>query len=188
MFWDWKRFFLLLAGISFITFFICGICVICDFVSPQFHGFGVDSEGRLYVGLGRSIAVYENGDKIYEIRRNYTRRGYVFTVQPDDTLIICSGNSVCTVDLKGNEIIEPWEEDAWTADRIKTGKYYFRSSDGRNYTARRPLGRLTIYQEDAVIYQMPLVEYILVVLLIVSIPCFAVSVFVIRHELYKWFL
>ena len=183
MFFGWKRFVLILLGISFLISVVCALCVSFDFTSTSFHGFGLDSQGKLYVGLGRSIAVYENGVKIDEIRRIETSRGYTFTVWPDDTLMLASGNRVCILDLQGNERLRPWTEDPWTANRVADGKWRFQEE----YVAKRPFGRVVIYHGDQIIYKMPLLDYLVMMLLILSAPCVFVSMLLIRQELYELF-
>ena len=160
--------------ISRILFGLCVVLVFFDLVPLTFNGFGVDSIGRLYVGRGHHIEVWENGEQINTIRKG-TSRGHKITVQEDDTILLASGNSVMIMDLDGTTTLEKWEEDhEETYDKL-SNRRAFTAVTGEQYRVGRLYGRLTIVQNETVIYQEPLWECIFLWLTFISFPCFIVS-------------
>ena len=160
--------------ISRILFGLCVVLVFFDLVPLTFNGFGVDSIGRLYVGRGHHIEVWENGEQINTIRKG-TSRGHKITVQEDDTILLASGNSVMIMDLDGTTTLEKWEEDhEETYDKL-SNRRAFTAVTGEQYRVGRLYGRLTIVQSETVIYQEPLWECIFLWVSLISFPCFIVS-------------
>ena len=160
--------------ISRILFGLCVVLVFFDLVPLTFNGFGVDSIGRLYVGRGHHIEVWENGEQINTIRKG-TSRGHKITVQEDDTILLASGNSVMIMDLDGTTTLEKWEEDhEETYDKL-SNRRAFTAVTGEQYRVGRLYGRLTIVQNETVIYQEPLWECIFLWVSLISFPCFIVS-------------
>lgn len=160
--------------ISRILFGLCVVLVFFDLVPLTFNGFGVDSIGRLYVGRGHHIEVWENGEQINTIRKG-TSRGHKITVQEDDTILLASGNSVMIMDLDGTTTLEKWEEDhEETYDKL-SNRRAFTAVTGEQYRVGRLYRRLTIVQNETVIYQEPLWECIFLWVSLISFPCFIVS-------------
>lgn len=170
---------------SLIIFFICALLLIFEVVSFSFHGFGVDSTGKLYVGAGHKIDVFENGKKVNTIR-NLTSRGYVFTIRNDDTILLASGTTLVTLDLQG-EIIEQWESTNDTISKLRKSKSFFGASNGETYTASWPFGRLTICCGSEIVYKMPLFDFTIMLILVLDIPCFVLSIVILSKKLRDWY-
>lgn len=163
--------------ISRILFGLCVVLVFFDLVPLTFNGFGVDSIGRLYVGRGHHIEVWENGQQINTIRKG-TSRGHAFTILENDTILLASGNSVMIMDLEGTTTLEKRKEDhEKTYDKLSNQRI-FTAVTGEQYRVGRLYGRLTIVQNETVIYQEPLWECIFLWLTFISFPCFIASVII----------
>lgn len=166
-----------------LLFGVCNILVITGAVSYGFSGFGVDSAGRLYVGRGHKIEVYENQKEIYTIKKG-TSRGFVFTVQKDDTILLASSNNVYVMDLRGTTTLKSWDESSLTTHKdLHAGRFLYQTDSGNVYTASKILGFLTISCGSNVVYTMPLLDYIIMILHILSVPGFIAYTFIFRRKI-----
>ncbi len=162
----------LIVGIYAPVIFTCLFLIITGTVTLFLSGFAVDSKDRLYIGKGSGIAVYENGVFDHTINPK-TSRGYIFTIQPYDTVVVSTGSNVYMMDTNGGLISQ--EEDFRSRmyyEIRKTGNPFY-SANGEKYTKRSPWGRTEIIRENgeqiSTIYQMPLLDYIVEITLIVVI-------------------
>lgn len=177
MFWYMKRSFKIYLALSSALVFVWFIMALIFGGYFAFCGFGVDSTGNLYVGYGQRIEIYNNQVKVYEIRNRYTSRGYVFTVQSDDTLLLGTGTTLITLSLDG-ELIEKVEDYTGKTSNLRASKRVF-LTDGKAYTASRSFGRLQISQGEEIVYQQPLPYYVLYLLSFVFVPLFVVNVLIV---------
>ena len=167
------------------VFFLCSFLLITGIVSFDFHGFGVDDSGKVYVGIGHKIEVFENGEKIHIIKKG-TSRGYCFTIQEDDTILLARGEDVFILDLYGEDVIAHWKDHS-VEDRLEENKYSFVTSDCDVYSAVYPMGRLTICHNENPIYKIPLQDYVITILFFISIPFFMIGVYIEQRHLKQWF-
>lgn len=179
-----KRVFLFLIA-SRAVFLLCTFLLVTGIVSFDFNGFGVDSSGKIYVGIGHKIEVFEDGKKIHTIKKG-TSRGYCFTIQKDDTILLAGGEDVFVFDLYGEHTIAQWKDPS-IEDHLEENMHSFVTSDGDVYLAASPMGRLTIYHDEKPIYKMPLQDYVGTILFFISIPFFVISVYLEKKHLRKWF-
>lgn len=177
---DFRR---ILSGFIILSRLVLGLCmfpVYTGLAPDSLNGFGVDSAGRLYLGLGHRIEVWENGQQVKTIRKG-TSRGYMITIQADDTILIASGVHVMVIDLEGTTVLESYEEDAEeTWDTLVKQQHRFTDVHGETYTAGRLRGRITILHGKTVIYQEPLWACICTWLWRISLPCVIAS-FIIEY-------
>ena len=75
--------------------------LICIFPNMTWHGFGVDSKGRIYTGQSGKIILHMNQEPVAEIVIPKYRT-YYFTVQTDDTILIADASNVNIYDISGN--------------------------------------------------------------------------------------
>ena len=179
-----KRVLLFLIA-SQTVFLLCTFLFVTGIVSFGFNGFGVDSSGKIYVGIGHKIEVFEDGKKILTIKKG-TSRGYCFTIQKDDTILLAGGEDVFIFDLCGKHTIAQWKDPS-IEDHLEENMYSFVTSGGDVYSATSPMGRLTIYHDEKPIYKMPLQDYVGTILFFISIPFFVISVYLEKKHLRKWF-
>lgn len=177
-----------LSGISMTIFFVCAVLIIIGLVPMTYHGFAVDSNGKLYVGYGQKINVYEGGTKIYTIK-NRTSRSYHFTILENDTILLTSGGTnVCIMNLQGDTVLKEWtEKDKETDKSLKANVFSFIAADGTYYTASRNFGLLRIYHGDKMIYRSSIVCAIVISLAYINIPFYVASVLWSRKRMNAFF-
>lgn len=182
---DIKQFLSVFIETSRLIFGLCVLLVFFDLVPLTYNGFGIDSLGKLYVGRGHHIEVWENGTQVNSIRKG-TSRGYAFTIQENDTILLASGNSVMIMDLEGRSTLKQWEESHKETYNELSNRRSFTSVAGMRYYVDRIHGRLTILQDETTIYQEPLWACIFTWVSVISFPCFVVSIFIAnamkRHD------
>ncbi len=154
---------------------ICNVLMSMGIVSITYSGFGVDSLGVLYVGKENTIEKYKDGKMIGKISPQ-TSRGYAFTIQEDDTILLSTASIVYKIDHSG-KILDEWEdEDTSTFNDVQFIRKFI-AKDGRKYVMKSLLGRTVIYCNNDIIYKMPLLDYIVKIL---WFSCFLIGfVFVI---------
>ena len=141
---------------------ICNILMNTGRVSIIYSGFGVDDSGVLYVGKDSGIEKYKDG-KMIGIISPQTSRGYAFTIQGDDTILLSTASTVYTLDLSGN-VLDEWEDkNTSTFNKLQFIKK-FTTKDGHKYVMKSHFGRTIICCNNEIIYQMPLLDYIVKIL------------------------
>lgn len=152
-------------------------------VTISYLGFGMDSTGILYVGKDSSIEKIKDG-KVIETIDHPPARNYAFTIKNDDTILLSTASTVYTLDLSGNIISETEDEGTRTFNQLQRSRKVFTSSDGKKYVVRQPFGRTTVRSsEGETIYQMPLLDYIVELILIGFFLSTCICVPII---IYKW--
>ncbi len=139
---------------------VCLVLIISGYVAIFYSGFAIDSSGVLYIGKDTKIEKYADGKLIGTIDPK-TSRGYAFTIQNDDTILLSTASIVYTLDLNGNVINE--EEDSGTRifNKLQYGKNRFTTSDGNTYHIKSWFGRTVIISDEGIlIYKMSVVDYI----------------------------
>lgn len=125
----------------------------------DWYGFGVDSEGRVYIGKKTTIVALEMGQPAYEIEVP-PHRAYYFTVLPDDTVQVATNSYVFLLDANGTVLSEEKEIESVTLRRLQW-LTETENADGQKYTCRSVLGRRSIGRSDGkVVYEEPLGKYL----------------------------
>ena len=154
---------------------MCMILIVSGTVTMSYHGIAVDSSGRLYIGTDDDIEVYENGKLINTISPQ-TTRGYVFTINENDVIILSIGSTAYEISTSGNVLAVIPDNTTAMYNRIsKTVKNHV-SGNGADYTVDSILGRTVVTCNGNTVYKMPLLDYAVktcVNLLIISIFVFA---------------
>lgn len=147
---------------------LCMAMVSSGTVSLTLCGFGVDSSGKLYIGKESKIEVYENRELLYSIEP-MTSRGYEFTVQKDDTLLLSTASVVYTLDLHGNVLSQTEDVGTHTFNELQH-KRTFVTSSGDNYVLRFNWGRtkiVCIHNDTTItVYEMPGFDYVIKLLMV----------------------
>lgn len=172
----------------------CALIVLCPIlivlwlhlcISDRWYGFGIDSNGKLYVGEEKQIAIYSNGqlEKLIPIPQN---RSYFFTVQGDDTILLATATYAFVLDLNGNLL---------NSEPDPNGSLYFdlqsiqevKASNGNRYYHRKLLGRRIIERNDGeIIYKTPLSDYFASIANSVPIAAvFVISILYTRENIRK---
>ncbi|MGM9641484.1 MAG: hypothetical protein ACI3V3_09000 [Faecousia sp.] len=159
----------------FASTFLLMVLIFSLFISGMvtfgYSGFGVDSKGNLYVGKGDNwrdrIEVFNGDQKIRAIDIEY--HAYVFTVASDDTILLYSYPNAYKMSLDG-EILEQTEigsrnafYDLYKDQFPKNGTIV---TNGKTYVMKSKLLRPTIWCDEEVIYQMPMLSFLVRLLVI----------------------
>ena len=157
-------------------------------VNLFYTGFALDSQGRLYVGKASKIDVWEDGRYITSISPQ-TSHGYAFTIQHDSILLAANSN-LYTMDLSGNILTQ--KEDAHTQEynRLYAQRKRFTQTDGVSYRSQNCMGYYTIScmdnQNDEPIYRMPLLDYAIKILCVVTYVSWAIYILIMIIRFWRW--
>jgi len=164
-----KKYYSFMAiGVVFgVVMFFCFFLQLSGQVSFSTKGFAVDSEGQLYVGREGEIAVLKDGECVRTISPR-TSRSYVFTITDEQTILLSTSSTVYTMDLSGNVLTEQPDEGTKVYNQLQHKKS-FTDVHGAKYTMRSPWGRTSVYKDGVRIYEIPTLDYIVRILLIVSV-------------------
>ena len=132
-------------------------------IYTSYQGFAVDSQGNLYLGVNlKIIAVDSNGLERYSFS-TITNRGYSFTINEEDQILLRSSGCLYTMDLNGNVLKEDDKETADLILPLNKSTRSFRDAEGRIYQMSSRFFRKEIYKyergEASLIYQMPVLNY-----------------------------
>lgn len=169
-----QHFFMLLGVFGFIGATICWFLTMTHTVLLGYYGFAVDSSGNLYLGLDHQISVYSDGELIRTITTG-TSRGFAFTIEDGDNLILSTSTVIYEMDLYGNVIEKSEDENARKFLKMQRNKY-FTTEDGCRYECKNVLGYIQILSEGEVIYKMPTWHYIVLIAFVLTAICFIVGV------------
>ena len=140
-------------------------------VNIDWSGFAIDGQGLLYIAGAGKIDVISKGEKIRELKVP-TSRGFHFTIENGDTIILSTGIKCYKLGLSGN-LYEETEADSELDAKIAGQSKSFTTSDGLRYYMSSHLGRMQIVllhaEKETVIYQMPMNVYILRMLFVLSV-------------------
>lgn len=135
-------------------------------VVTSYEGFALDSNENLYLGEYGKINVYKEGSLLYSVDA-HTSRAYAFTIQNDE-ILISTAETVYITDLSGNVINSYKDTDTSLFNELKSNKDSF-SLNGSTYKMQKNFGRSRIVKDDGkVIYQMPLLDYIVKIGILIS--------------------
>lgn len=163
-----------LMGISLLGF-LCLTMLISGKVSVGTHGFGVDSNGRLYVGMESSINVYEDGILVKKISTEQYR-AYNITITKGDVLVIADAGELLLCDENGVVKYSKGDPGCDEYERLEK-ETLFHAADGHTYELGSPLGRTEIVRDDGtVVYQMTLFDYGVKLFLIVWVISYLVGI------------
>ena len=174
--WDKKGFFrkaLIFSLIAGPIWFISMLSVMTDTITIKYDGFALDSNGLLYVGEAKGIAVYDDGEFVKTVYR-MDALVWAFTIH-DDKLYISTAKTIMVMDLSGNiiEIID--DSEAKAGDRLYGQRNVFVTDDA-SYIATNRFGYYKIAKhnngESETIFQMPQLDIILgTALYVIPIIC-----------------
>lgn len=118
------------------------------------NSFAVDTSGLVYVGGSDAISVYQDGNMVRTFDPP-TSRGYLFTIQEKDTLMLFAGHRMYTMDLQGN-ILEAIDYADASVKDIPSSNRTFVSSNGDEYKLKSFIGIPRVIKNgNEVVYQAP---------------------------------
>ena len=98
----YRRLMRALAIPAILIFVLSVIAMVTGRMALSYEGIAADDAGRLYLGRGGKIEVYEAGQKVSAITP-HVDKSFLFTVR-DGQLLLSTGKTVVTLDLQGNEV------------------------------------------------------------------------------------
>ena len=123
-------------------------------MSLSYSGVAADDAGRLYLGRGGRIEVYEAGQNVETIKPD-VNKSFIFTLQ-DGQLVLSTGKEVTTLDLQGNVIESKTDEGKAVYQQLKSQRHSFTAADGTVYTLRHEMLAAQVTTGDGtVLYSEP---------------------------------
>lgn len=149
-----RRLMRLLAIPALLVFLLTGIAVLRGTIALSYSSMAVDAEGRLYLGRGDRIEIYEAGTRTASIAPK-AGKSYLFTLKGEE-LVLSTGKTVITLDLQGNGIDQQPDENGTVYQQLKAQKGTFTAADGTVYTLRHEMLATEVTAQDGtVLYAEP---------------------------------
>lgn len=137
-----------------LIFVLAIVAMTTGAMSLSYSGVAADDAGRLYLGRGGKIEVYEAGEQVDTIAPHLDK-SFVFTLR-DGRLVLSTGKEVTTLDLKGNVIDSKTDEGKAVYQQLKSQRHSFTAADGTVYTLRHEMLAAQVTADDgAVLYSEP---------------------------------
>ena len=144
----------LLAIPAVLIFVLAVIAMATGTMALSYSGVAVDDAGRLYLGRGGKIEVYEAGERVDTITPHLDK-SFVFTIR-DGQLVLSTGKVAATLDLQGNAIDSKTDEGGTVYKELKPLRRSFAAADGTVYTLRHEILAAQVTADDgAVLYSEP---------------------------------
>ena len=147
------------CGVCFLIHMVSFVAVLTGAMTVWLNGFGVDGQGRLYIGMNRRIDIWEDGRLIDQMGTNEMQRGYFLAMPQGTHILICYSDTIAILGLSGEKLdrIENIEYDTMCA--LKEAGRVHTTADGTTYRSYEGLGGYYITQEkggmERIIYRMP---------------------------------
>ncbi len=144
----------MLAIPAALIFVLAIIAMATGAMALSYSGVAVDDAGRLYLGRGGRIEVYEAGQKV-DVITPHVDKSFVFTIR-EGQLVLSTGKVVTTLDLQGNAVDSKTDEDGAVYKELKPLRRSFTAADGTTYTLRHEMLAAQVTAEDGtVLYSEP---------------------------------
>lgn len=143
-----------LAIPAVLIFVLAIIAMATGTMALSYSGVAVDDAGRLYLGRGGKIEVYEAGERVDTITPHLDK-SFVFTIR-DGQLVLSTGKVAATLDLQGNAIDSKTDEGGTVYKELKPLRRSFAAADGTVYTLRHEILAAQVTADDGtVLYSEP---------------------------------
>ena len=150
----YRRLMRALAIPAILIFVLSVIAMVTGRMALSYEGIAADDAGRLYLGRGGKIEVYEAGQKVSAITP-HVDKSFLFTVR-DGQLLLSTGKTVVTLDLQGNEVEQQADEDGALYKELKAQRRSFTAADGTVYTLRHEmLAAQVVTDSGSVVFSEP---------------------------------
>ena len=137
-----------------LIFVLAIVAMTTGAMSLSYSGVAADDAGRLYLGRGGKIEVYEDGQKVNVIAPEVDK-SFVFTIR-EGQLVLSTGKVVTTLDLQGNVIDSKTDEGKAVYQQLKSQRHSFTAADGTVYTLRHEMLAAQLVTDDGtVLYSEP---------------------------------
>lgn len=137
-----------------LIFVLAIVAMATGAMSLSYGGIAVDDAGRLYLGRGGKIEVYEAGQQVNVIAPEVDK-SFVFTLR-EGQLVLSTGKVVTTLDLQGNAVDSRTDEGGAVYKELKPLRRGFTATDGTTYTLRHEmLAAQAVAEDGTVLYSEP---------------------------------
>ena len=161
--------------------FTCVMLIITGAINLSVESFAVDKNDRLYISTTNGIAVYEEGMQVGRISLP-TSRGYKFTIQRNDTILLSTSTKVYILDLSGNILSQREDTGSRTFYQLQKNRRTFKSWHGDNYHLRGIFGCMRIIKNDSeVIFRTGALSAIVTIVMVFG--WISVAVFIFRNTI-----
>lgn len=149
----YRRLMRALAIPAILIFVLSVIAMVTGRMALSYEGIAADDAGRLYLGRGGKIEVYEAGQKVSTITP-HVDKSFLFTVR--DGQLLSTGKTVAALDLQGNEVEQQTDEDGALYKELKAQRRSFAAADGTVYTLRHEmLAAQVVTDSGSVVFHEP---------------------------------
>lgn len=147
-----------------IIMIFCLIMIFLGLASPFINGFALDNEGKLYVGEGRMIRIYQTGIQIDAL--DMTTDTYVFTINSANELVVAYPSTVYRMDLAGNVLEKRDDPVSETYQQIRKDSKSVTTVSGDEYRKISEFGWSRIIKNGTEeVYRLSVLSFIVKLLL-----------------------
>ena len=93
------------CGVCFLIHMVSFVAVLTGAMTVWLNGFGVDGQGRLYIGMNRRIDIWEDGRLIDQMGTNEMQRGYFLAMPQGTHILICYSDTIAILEGLGGYYI-----------------------------------------------------------------------------------
>lgn len=162
-----KKALMIYAPVAGLVVLFCLYMIFSGKVSLSMNGFAVDKNEYLYIGKEYTIEVYKN-EKLLRTINPQTSSAYIFTILNGDTILLSTSTKVYTMDLYGNVLSEKEDDMTKVYNDLQKAKKEFVAVNGEKYHLQNTFGRTYISNDTDVVYEMPILDYIVLIMLILT--------------------
>lgn len=167
-----KKFLIWFIPVLFVIYAFAFFMPMSKNVCINYKGMAVDSKGNLYLGEDEDIKVYDTQGNFLRSFYANTNRGYQFSIADDHIIEFLSGD-ILIMNLSG-EVIKEYDDSEFSHFEYSINPNKFTALDGSIYQMKSWFLRDRVYRTDIsnhteVIWEMPLLSYVVRLALVVSI-------------------
>lgn len=142
--------------LGIICIFVFFLLISLGTASMEFRGFGIDADGKLYIGRLHQIEIYEDNTRVNTIIPP-VERDWVMTVDPSGKIVISAAGFVLTLDVNGTVIDKQVDVNDKRYNEICVIQQ-LEDLDGNAYVLKHKWIRPTILKNGSVVYMVPLID------------------------------
>lgn len=183
-----NAFFVIRLFLGIVIFCLLLVQTFISLPNNEWHGFGVDSQNKVYIGKQNEIIVYIKGKKTTSIPIPPFRT-YYFTVSKDDTILLSTSLKIFIFDSEGNQL--SCEPDVGNSmyDKLRRQKstevngetFYLKSDVLGKYSVIDEQGTVLFSESESLSVIDRLIPCIILFSGIIFLLSFLVDIFVIRR-------
>lgn len=175
-----KRLALFILPHAFIMWF-CLIMIFLGVAAPFINGFALDDEGKLFVGEGKIIRIYQNELLVREIEMKSS--AYALEINSADELIVASPSTIYRMTLEGQIIEKQDDPHSETYQKIRNNRKTLTPASGDKYQMISEFGWTRIVKNGTEeVYRISTLSFVVKVLLFLcSVSLLVNGAWFVRH-------